>query len=58
MTDAFRLAIMAAVGSLFPVLTIFGVGNFTAAQVAAITVFINNFILVIAFFFKSGQQAG
>ena len=58
MTDALRLAIMASVSSLFPVLTIFGVGDFTAEQVAAITVFISNFILVLAFFFKSGQQSG
>ena len=44
--------------SVFPVLQLVGLVDFTSDQVAAIMLCIGNFITLLAFIFKAGQQSG
>lgn len=58
MNDDVRLLIMATLTSLFPVLGILGVTNFTADEQNVILLFVGNLVLLGARAFKKGQQPG
>lgn len=58
MNDLTRAAIIAFAQSVFPVLVITGIANFTEEQIAAIILLISNGITLGALLWKEGQQRG
>lgn len=57
MNDQLRLAIMLLVTNTISLGTAFGL-QFSGDQVGAITAFVNSALLLVMFFWKSGQEAG
>ena len=56
MNDLVRAAIIAFAQSVFPVLVIAGIADFTEQEVAAIILLISNGITLGALLFKTGQS--
>lgn len=57
MNDKFRAALIAFVQSLFPVLILFGVVEFTDTQIASIMLAISNGLTLAMLLWKNGQEA-
>lgn len=55
MTDTLRMLIMQVVSNLFAVLVALSLVNISAENMGVITVFINSTLLLVAYFYKSGQ---
>lgn len=57
MNDTLRMLIMQVVGNLFAVLVALGVVDISAENMGLVTVLLNSTLLLVAYFWKSGQQA-
>jgi hypothetical protein len=58
MNDTLRMLLMQVIANFFAVLTAIGLFAISAENVGLITVFINSTLLLVAYFWKSGQEPG